>query len=230
MSGNMMPLTEKKPGMRPAPPGTARHRPAPPGTARHLCEIWSAPSAAHKLATAGGSSKLMDGTPGFFRCGAVATTAGRGRLDLVMQALEVRTPEALAALVVVLADTYRLPLEETATMADDQIQSASSPRKCRQVVAGPCEGIGGQVERGVRWHARGKRRGGEGGESGGGEGEEKEEEEEILGRVLEWGNPVVRRGPLQRPVQTKDWEIDPADLKWGAQLLRYSEVRAEQRE
>jgi hypothetical protein len=40
----------------------------------------------------------------------------------------------------------------------------------------------------------------------------------------------VRRGPLQRPVQIKDWKIDPADLKWGAQLLRYSEVRAEQRE
>jgi hypothetical protein len=40
----------------------------------------------------------------------------------------------------------------------------------------------------------------------------------------------VRRGPLQRPVRIKDWEIDPADLKWGAQLSRYSEVRAEQRE
>jgi hypothetical protein len=59
--------------------------------------------------------------------GAVATTAGQGRLDLVMQALEVRTPEALAALVVVSADTYRLPLEETATMAVDQLRSASSP-------------------------------------------------------------------------------------------------------
>jgi hypothetical protein len=44
-----------------------------------------------------------------------------------MQALEVRTPEALAALVVVSADTYRLPLKETATMAVDQLQSASSP-------------------------------------------------------------------------------------------------------
>jgi hypothetical protein len=51
--------------------------------------------------------------------GAVATTAGRGRLDLVMQALEGRTPEALAALVVVSAD--RLPLEETAKMAVDQL-------------------------------------------------------------------------------------------------------------
>jgi hypothetical protein len=60
------------------------------------------------------------------------------------------------------------------------------------------------------------------------EGEEKEEE--ILGKVLEWGDPVVRRGPLQRPVRIKDWEIDPADLKWGAQLLRYSKVRAKQRE
>jgi hypothetical protein len=61
------------------------------------------------------------------------------------------------------------------------------------------------------------------------EGEEKEEEE-ILGKVLEWGDPMVRRGPLQRPVRIKDWKIDPADLKWGAQLSRYSKVRAEQRE
>jgi hypothetical protein len=60
------------------------------------------------------------------------------------------------------------------------------------------------------------------------EGEEKEEE--ILGKVLEWGDPLVRWGPLQRPVRIKDWKIDPAGLKWGAQLLRYSEVRAEQRE
>jgi hypothetical protein len=56
----------------------------------------------------------------------MAATAGRGRLDLVMQSLEVRTPEALAVLVVVSADTYRLPLEETATMAVDQLRSASS--------------------------------------------------------------------------------------------------------
>jgi hypothetical protein len=60
------------------------------------------------------------------------------------------------------------------------------------------------------------------------EGEEKKED--ILGKVLEWGDPVVRRGPLQRPVRIKDWEIDPAGLKWGAQLSRYNEVRAEQRE
>jgi hypothetical protein len=39
---------------------------------------------------------------------------------------------------------------------------------------------------------------------------------------------VVRRGPWQRPVRIKDWEIDPTDLKWGAQLSRYSHVRAEQ--
>jgi hypothetical protein len=38
-----------------------------------------------------------------------------------MQALEVRTPEALAALIVLSADTYRLPLEEMATMAVDQL-------------------------------------------------------------------------------------------------------------
>src|SRR6476469_1062524 len=56
--------------------------------------------------------------------GAVATTGGRGRLDLVMKALEVRTAEDLAALVVVSADTYGLPLEETATMAVDQLRSA----------------------------------------------------------------------------------------------------------
>jgi hypothetical protein len=35
---------------------------------------------------------------------------------------------------------------------------------------------------------------------------------------------------LQRSVRIKVWEIDPADVKWGAQLLRYSEVRVEQRE
>jgi hypothetical protein len=62
------------------------------------------------------------------------------------------------------------------------------------------------------------------------EEEGEETEEEILGKVLEWGDPVVRRGPLQRPVRIKDWEIDPVDLKWGAQLSRYSEVRAEQRD
>jgi hypothetical protein len=71
-------------------------------------------------ASGGGASSSADQQAGE-SAGAVATTAGRGRLDLVMQALEVRTPEALAALVVVLADTYRLPLEETATMAVDQL-------------------------------------------------------------------------------------------------------------
>jgi hypothetical protein len=38
------------------------------GSARHLCEIWSALGAAHKLVTAGGGFKLMDGTSGYFRC------------------------------------------------------------------------------------------------------------------------------------------------------------------
>jgi hypothetical protein len=81
-------------------------------------------------------------------------------------------------------------------------------------VADPCEGTGGQVERGVHWHARAKE------EEEEEEEEEKEkkaeeEEEEILGKVLEWRDPVVRRGPLQRPVRIKDWEIDPVDLKWG---------------
>jgi hypothetical protein len=35
------------------------------------------------------------------------------------------------------------------------------------------------------------------------------EEEEILGKVLEWTNPV-RQGSWQRQVRVKDWEIDPA--------------------
>jgi hypothetical protein len=39
-----------------------------PGTARHLCEIWSALCAGHELDAAGGSSKLMVGSPGYFRC------------------------------------------------------------------------------------------------------------------------------------------------------------------
>jgi hypothetical protein len=41
-----------------------------------------------------------------------------------MKALQVRKPEDLAVLVVILADTYGLPLAKTATMAVDQIRSA----------------------------------------------------------------------------------------------------------
>jgi hypothetical protein len=68
----------------------------------------------------GGGASSSAGQQAGESAGALATTAGRGRLDLVMQALEVRTPEALAALIVVSANSYRLPLEETATMAVDQ--------------------------------------------------------------------------------------------------------------
>jgi hypothetical protein len=94
--------------------------------------IYAAPISSESGAEAeggasGGRASSSAGQQAGKSAGAVATTAGRGRLDLVMQALEVRTPEALAALVVVLADTYRLPLEETATMAVDQLRSASSP-------------------------------------------------------------------------------------------------------
>jgi hypothetical protein len=69
----------------------------------------------------GGGASSLAGQQAGESAGTVATTAGQGRLDLVMQALEIITPEALAALVVVSADTYRLPLEETATMAVDQL-------------------------------------------------------------------------------------------------------------
>jgi hypothetical protein len=68
-----------------------------------------------------GGGSFLAGQQAGESASAVATTAGRGRLDLVMQALQVTTPEALAALVVVSANTYRLPLEETATMAVDHL-------------------------------------------------------------------------------------------------------------
>jgi hypothetical protein len=155
-----------------------------------------------------------------------------------MQALEVRTPEALAALVVVSADTYRLPLEETTTMAVDQLRSASSPEdadklwralekaledKLNEESAGTREAKEEEEEEEEEEENEEKAEKAE-------EEEGEEKEEEILGKVLEWGDPMVRRGPLQRPIRIKDWEIDPTDLKWGAQLSRYSEVRAEQRE
>jgi hypothetical protein len=88
--------------------------------------IYAAPISSESGAEAeggasGGGASSSAGQQAGESAGAVAMTARRGRLDLVMQALEVRTPEALAALVVVSADTYRLPLEETATMAVDQL-------------------------------------------------------------------------------------------------------------
>jgi hypothetical protein len=132
-----------------------------------------------------------------------------------MPALEVRTPEALAALVVVSVDTYRLPLKKTATMAVDQLRSASFPEDADKLWRALVKALGDKLNE----ESAGTR-----------EAKKEEEEEEILEKVLEWGDPVVRRGPLQRPVRIKDWKIDLADLKWGAQLLRYSEVRAEQRE
>jgi hypothetical protein len=151
-----------------------------------------------------------------------------------MQALEVRTPvQALTALVVVSADTFRLPLEETATMAVDQLRSASSPEDADKLWRALVKALGDKLNE----ESAGTREAKEEEEEEEDEKEEKEEEEEgeekeeeILGKLLEWGDPVVRRGLLQRPVRIKDWEIDPADLKWGAQLLRYSEVRAEKRE
>jgi hypothetical protein len=184
--------------------------------------IYAAPISSESGAEAeggasGGGASSLAGQHAGESAGAVATTAGRGRLDLVMQALEVRTPEALAALVVVLADTYRLSLEETATMAVNQLRSAFSQEDADKLWRALVKTLGDKLNE----ESAGTREAKE---------EEEEEEEEILGKVLEWGDPVVRRGPLQRPVQIKDWKIDPADLKWGAQLLRYSEVRAEQRE
>jgi hypothetical protein len=88
--------------------------------------IYAAPISSESGAEAEGGASGEGGSSSASQqagksAGAVATTAGRGRFDLVMQALQVRTPEALAALVVVLADTYRLPLEETVTMAVDQL-------------------------------------------------------------------------------------------------------------
>jgi hypothetical protein len=141
-------------------------------------------------------------------------------------------PEALAALVVVSADTYRLPPEETTTMAVDQLRSASSPEDANKLWRALVKALGDKLNEesaGTR-EAKEEKEEEEEKEEKAEEEEGEEKEEEILGKVLEWGDPVVRRGPLQRPVRIKDWEIDPADLKWGAQLLRYSEVRAEQRE
>jgi hypothetical protein len=112
-----------------------------------------------------------------------------------MQALKVRTPEALAALVVVLGDTYRLPLEETATMAVDQLQSASSPEDADKLWRALVKALGNKLNE----ESAGTRETKEEEE----EEEEKEEkaeeeegmekEEEILGKVLEWGDSVVRR-------------------------------------
>jgi hypothetical protein len=180
----------------------------------------------------GGGASSSAGQQAGESAGAVATTAGQRRLDLVMQALEVRTPEALAALVVVLADTYRLPLKETATMAVDQLRSASFSEDADKLWRALVKALGDKLNEdsaGTR-KAKEEEEEEEEKEEKAEEEEGEEKEEEILGKVLEWGDPVVRGEPLQRPVRIKDWVIDPTDLKWGAQLLRYSEVRAEQRE
>jgi hypothetical protein len=104
-----------------------------------------------------------------------------------MQALEVRTPEALAALVVVSADTYRLPLEETATMADDQLRSASSPEDADKLWRALEKALGDKLKEEEEKEEKAEKE------------KEEEKEEEILGKVLEWKDPVVRRGPWQRP-------------------------------
>ena len=198
--------------------------------------IYAAPISSESGAEAeggasGGGASSSAGQQAGESAGAVATTAGRGRLDLVMQALEVRTPEALAALVVVSADTYRLPLEETATMAVDQLRSASSPEDADKLWRALVKALGDKLNEEPAGTGEAKEEEEEEEKEEKAEEEEGEEkEEEILGKVLEWGDPVVRRGPLQRPVRIKDWKIDPADLNWGAQLLWYNEVRAEQRE
>ena len=154
--------------------------------------------------------------------GAVATTGGRGRLDLVMKALEVRTAEDLAALVVVSADTYGLPLEETATMAVDQLRSASSPEEADKLWLALVKALGDKLnEEPATGEARGKRRRRK--------EKEKAEEEEILGKVLEWREPGERRGPFQRRVRIRDWGIDPANLKWGATQSRLIDPREAQK-
>jgi hypothetical protein len=196
--------------------------------------IYAAPillesGAEAKGGASGGGASSSAGQQAGKSAGAVATTAGRGRLDLVMQALEVRMPEALAAVVVLSADTYRLPLEETATMAVDQLRSVSFPEVADKLWRALVKALGDKLneESGDTREAKEEEEEEEEKEEKAEEEEGEEKEEEILGKVLEWGYPVVRRGPLQKLVRIKDWEIDPADLKWGAQLLRYSEVRAE---
>jgi hypothetical protein len=197
--------------------------------------IYAAPISSESGAEAeggasGGGASSLAGQQAGESAGAVATTAGRGRLDLVMQVLEVRTREALAALVVVSADTYRLPLEETATMAVDQLRSASSPEDADKLWRALLKALGDKLNEESAGTREAKEEEEEEKEEKAEEEEGEEKEEEILGKGQEWGDPMVRRGPLQRPIRIKDWEIDPADLNWGAQLLRYSKVRAEQRE
>jgi hypothetical protein len=190
----------------------------------YAAHISSESGAEAKGGASGGGASSLAGQQAGESTSAVATTAGQGRLDLVMQALEVRTPEALAALVVVSADTYRLPLEETATIAVDQLRFASFSEDADKLWRALVKALRDKLNE----ESAGTREAKEEEEEEEEEGEE--EEEEILGKGLEWGDPVVRRGPLQKPVRIKDWKIDPANLNWGAQLSRYSEVSVEQRE
>jgi hypothetical protein len=62
--------------------------------------ILSESGAEAKGGASGGGASSLASQQARESAGAVATTAGRGRLDLIMQALEVRTPQTLAALVV----------------------------------------------------------------------------------------------------------------------------------
>jgi hypothetical protein len=153
-----------------------------------------------------------------------------------VKALQVRTAEDLAALIVVSADTYELPLAKTATMAVDQIRSARSPKEADHLWVALVKVLRDKLNEKAEEEKAAKEKEeeptgmGEAREEKAAEEEEEAEEEEILEKVLEWTDPVVRRGPWQRRVRIKDWGIDPADLKWGVQLSRFSEVRAEQRE
>jgi hypothetical protein len=86
--------------------------------------IYAAPISSESGAEAGGGASVggassLAGQQVGGSAGALATRAGRSRLDLVVKALQVRTAEDLAVLIVVSADTYELPLAETATIAVD---------------------------------------------------------------------------------------------------------------
>jgi hypothetical protein len=115
-------------------------------------------------------------------------------------------------------------------MAVDQLWSASSPEDADKLWRTLVKALGDKLNEKSAGTGEAKEEEEEEKEEKAEKKKEEKKEEEILGTVPELRDPVVRRGPLQRPVRIKDWKIDPGDLKWGAQLSRYSEVRAEQRE